>query len=682
MNAQATQSFTLAVLAAGVAAALSASPALGAEEDEVRALTRPDSELSLGAGIVDKDNQRFGQYSGLNEKGGYLLLDADVVRREDATGTWLRFGARDVGLDSRELRFEHNRQGDWGYFIDFSQMPRFNPYDIRTGLQGIGSATQTSVVVPPGTGALHRLEVQRDRLSLGLDKALGQGWGLQVRVRSEEKEGSRPYGQGVFGNVRFLAEPIDYTTRQIDALVNYTGERLQLSGGYYGTDFTNRNLALNVNGGVVGLSPMALPPGNQSHQFHLAGGYSLTRTTRATFKLAYATQTQTDVFPVAPTTVARDNLDGRVETRSMQLGISTRPLARLSLLANLRYEDRDDRTPVEPYLITGVGANSTFDGTNEPRSVKTVANKLEASYGLPAGIRATAGIDYEQKKRNQFRVRSVSNREETDETTLRGELRRSLGETLTGAVSVARSERDGSPFLNNILNGGAQGSNKIAPLHLADRERDKLGATLSWTPTDPLSVQLRASTAKDDYASRGTENLGLREGRATLVSLDGAYQITDAWQATAFATRSENEIDQATCPGSPLNGGPCTTPIWAANLRNTSTAVGVGANGKPLGNLKIGTELTVFRFRDSFGLTSAPAPEPLPDINTRLTTLKLFADYALSRASGVRAQLVHDRYRSDDWTWANWTYTDGTRVIEDPDQKVNFIGLSYYYRFF
>jgi hypothetical protein len=40
-----------------------------------------------------------------------------------------------------------------------------------------------------------------------------------------------------------------------------------------------------------------------------------------------------------------------------------------------------------------------------------------------------------------------------------------------------------------------------------------------------------------------------------------------------------------------------------------------------------------------------------------------------------------DQYRTDDWTWANWVYTDGTTVTQDPNQKVHFIGVSYYYRF-
>jgi hypothetical protein len=94
----------------------------------------------------------------------------------------------------------------------------------------------------------------------------------------------------------------------------------------------------------------------------------------------------------------------------------------------------------------------------------------------------------------------------------------------------------------------------------------------------------------------------------------------------------------------------------------------------------VGAEAQFSRFRDEFALSGSTAV-PLPDITTKVTTFKLFADYALRRNAGVRAQFVHDRYRTDDWTWANWTYADGTRVTENPDQKVNFLGLMGYYRF-
>ena len=47
----------------------------------------------------------------------------------------------------------------------------------------------------------------------------------------------------------------------------------------------------------------------------------------------------------------------------------------------------------------------------------------------------------------------------------------------------------------------------------------------------------------------------------------------------------------------------------------------------------------------------------------------------------MRAQWIHDTYKTDDWTWQQWTYSDGTRVTQEPKQEVDFIGVQYYYRF-
>ena len=72
---------------------------------------------------------------------------------------------------------------------------------------------------------------------------------------------------------------------------------------------------------------------------------------------------------------------------------------------------------------------------------------------------------------------------------------------------------------------------------------------------------------------------------------------------------------------------------------------------------------------------------PLNDIHTKVTSFKLYGKYALDRKSGVRVDYGYDRYQTDDWTWANWVYVDGTTVLQNPDQKVSFLGVSYYYRF-
>ena len=503
MKAQAR--FPRSLIASALLAAF--GPAVAADGDEEMAqLTKPQSEVSVGVGYVNNDNQRFGQYTGLTDEDAYLLFDANIARRDDATGTWLRFTGRNVGFDNRLLRFEHERQGNWGYFIEFNQIPRFDPYTVNTGLQGIGTTTVTPVTIAPGAGANYEFKTDRDRVSVGFRKALARGLGLQVQLSNEEKEGLRRWGQGTFGTWRFLAEPIDQTTRQLDATLTYSTEKLQLSGGYYGTSFVNHNQLLTVGGATLfaGSNLMALPPDNQSHQLHLAGGYSFTQATRATFKLARGTITQDETFPTTPVAGAPGNLDGRIDTTLAEAGLTTRLAPALSLRASVGYENRDDKTPVFRYFPSQNTVGATNDGTNETRDIETTRGKVDATYRLPMAFSLTGGLEYVEKKRNSPPVRSVDFREKTDETSYKAELRRSVAETVTGAVSYVHSVRRGSDWLPNFGNQTTVSTGDlIAPLHLADRDRDLVRLVLNWMPTEPLSLNFRVDAAQDDYASRG-----------------------------------------------------------------------------------------------------------------------------------------------------------------------------------
>jgi MtrB/PioB family decaheme-associated outer membrane protein len=677
------------------AAALAAvfGPAFAADDDaSVAQLKMPESHVGIGLGYVSDDNQRFGQYNGLNKEGGYLLLDADVARRNDETGTWLRFSARNLGLDSRELRFGQERQGNWGYFVDYSQLPRFDPYTVNTGLQGIGTATQTPTVIARGTGTDYHLETQRKRWTLGGDKTLMPGLTANVQFRTEEKKGDRLFGQGTFGTWRFLADPIDQTTNQIDATLSYNAGKLQLTGGYYGTRFSNRNNVLTVVGPTLftGSNQMALPPDNFSHQFHVTGGYNFSQTTRGTFKVAYGRITQEEAFPTVPVAGAPTNLGGRIDTTLVQGGLTMRPMPKLFLRADLRYENRDDKTPVFLYYPTQATATSTNNGENEPRDIKTTAGKLDGSYQLPMGFKLNGGVEYVQKKRNSPPVRSVGFREETNETTVSIGTRRAIGEKATGSVTLLHGQRTGSDFLTNVLNGGAVYSNAIAPLHLADRDRDTVRLVLNWMPTDPLSINFRGDFSKDSYTGRTTTGfeLGPRKGEAQFFSVDGAYSFSDRIQATAWVSRTINRYENATCPesGAPLT---CTntaaSPVWGDKLSNLDTSFGLGLRAQATTQIKLGADFVQSDVRDQMNLLSispassvASTTNVLPDINTKVRTLKLYGDYAIGRDRGIRVLFMQDRYWTDDWTWANWAYTDGTTVTQNPNQTVNYIGAMFY----
>jgi MtrB/PioB family decaheme-associated outer membrane protein len=691
MNRTIRKAFPLSVLAEAMLVAV--APVQAAEVDELAEIGKPESSISVGVGYVSDDNRRFGQYTGLHDDGFYGLLDLDYVRRDDGTGTWVEFSGRNLGLDSREVRFEHERQGDWEYFIEYNQIPRMEFYTVNTLLQGIGTNQLTRVdALTEGNGVNYDFGTMRKAVTLGGQKKLPAGFDFKVSFRNEEKTGERLFGSSGWApltGINFLAEPIDSTTRQWETVLSFARDKLQWAAGYYGTSYDNRYQSIIVDGVLDGsnaqFSPIGLPPDNQSHQLYFSGGYSFTPTTRGNFKLAYARQTQDDTF--IPVTVAPGigtHLGGEIETKQAQLGFTARPMPKLSLLANFRYEDRDDQTPVLNYLSTAA-PTATNNGDNEPYSIETAAGKLEANYQMPMGFRLSGGIDYGETERSVSAVRSVSARRQTDETAYRVELRRSLSETVNGALSYIHSVRDGTDFLVTTLNNGTLGSNQIAPIFLADRDRDKVRLTLDWAPSEPLSIQLVADTAWDDYEARTDLNLGPREGDWQHLSVDATYVLSPTMQFTAFASYDATSQDQVTCNGISADFLSCAN-IWSAKLENVGKAFGIGMRGKPTDKLEMGVDLTHSRDEGKFitRQTLTTVLPQLPDVNYKLTSVKLFGKYALQKNSGVRVDLVHERWETDEWSWANsptvnLLYSDNTAVFQDTSQSVSFVGLSYFY---
>ena len=252
-------------------------------------------------------------------------------------------------------------------------------------------------------------------------------------------------------------------------------------------------------------------------------------------------------------------------------------------------------------------------------------------------------------------------------------------------------------FYNSGVKITATESDLIAPLHLADRDRNTLRVTANWMPIDPLSFNLRADISRDEYTGREIVPFGLgpREGTGQNYAVDAAYVFTDAVLGSVWAQRNVNSYENALCQSAAVpNANTCTasvgTPVWSADLRNFADTFGLGLRAKLTEKLELVADAMRSRVRDEMRLTSiTPAPSvvdtgsPLPDIHTTVTTLKLSARYALWRNAGVSVMYIYDRYETDDWTWANWNYTPaegGTTVRQEPLQKVHFIGVSGHYR--
>lgn len=697
MNTLLIRTIPVSLMAAAVAMAFVPKRTIAA--DEIDALTKPESSVTVGVGNINHDNRYFGQYSGMHKDGIYGLLDVNIEKRNEDTGTWLLINGRNLGLDHLDFRAEHARQGDWGYFLDYSQTPRRDPLEIKTGVTGIGSSTLRLPTPYPNTnGVEETLKTMRKTTNLGFSKTLSGGFDFQVNFRNEEKDGSRLFARGTTGGTggfEFAPEPINSTTRIFEGTLGYTADKFQFTGGYVGSFYNNHNPALNftnspaagVGSGFGTFNPMALPPDNQSHQLFVNGGYNLSPTSRASFKFAQSRVTQENDFVIAPAAgIARSDLGGQIDITQAQASFTAKPLPKLSVLANVRYEDRDDETPVVKYF-TAPAATATTDGNNEPRSIRTLAGKLEASYLLPMGFRATGGVDYDEKTRNTSAVRAVSFRRKTEENSYRLELRRSLSEELNGSIAYIRSDRDGSNWQTTVLNNGTTGSNLVAPLHLADRTRDKIKLKFDWAPIDPLSFQFVFENSDDDYGSKG-RSFGLQDGRATLYSLDATWTINDKWKTSAWVMSTDTRATQRTCESATAAGvcpNTLADPIWEADLRSLGNAVGFNLQGKATSRIDLGADFQYSHDKMKHGQSSITAgstvPSDLPNTYYKLATSRLYGTYALEKNSSLRLDLVHLRQKTDDWTWQNFTYSDGTRVVRKPSESTVFIGASYTYRF-
>jgi MtrB/PioB family decaheme-associated outer membrane protein len=738
--------------ALALAIAMAYAPARA--EDEPASASSNTGVVSIGAAGVSgdsKDRSLFGQYNGVRKDDAYLMLDFLYSARDEATGVWTRAEGRNLGLDSREARAAFDRQGNWRVYGEYGELTRYYPRTINSALAGAGTtAPVVTRLATPGSGNDLDLKLERKRGTVGGEKWITQRLMVEASFTTEDKNGARIFGRGFTcasgaapppvcptlatgvnqWAILMLPEPVDSTTRQIEARLNYLGERFALSAGYWGSFYENNNGAMaatingNLNnplgqpmgtGGGVALTtglrtilqlPTALPPDNQAHQFSINGNYAFTPTTRATFRYAYTHATQHDDFVAngfmdAP--AGRSNYGGVLDTTLAQAGLTMRPLSRLYLNANVRYEDREDKSPLALYNIEGT---SRF--TNGTYSLKKTAGKIEGTYQLPWALRATAGFDYESVDRGQFEspecIDTASDcvgdsvagitalRAKTYEKTYRAELRRTMTETLSGSISYFRSDRDGSSWLKpNAL--PATGTTEVTdaqvfnrtgafPFIFMNRKRDKVRALFDWSPAEKVSAQLSAEWGRDEYSAPTTK--GLQDTGMRVYGIDVSYALAENWRASAYYTYAKQSLDVAHSTG------------YQAALEDRNSTAGMSLLGRATPKLQLGADFLYIHDRNIYGQTldaSASAANiaflaasgGLPDVTFRDFRVKLFGKYALTPRSDLRLDVIHDRTTLNEWQWGYngvaFLYSDNTTVSLQPNQNVTFLGLVYIYRF-
>jgi hypothetical protein len=273
--------------------------------------------------------------------------------------------------------------------------------------------------------------------------------------------------------------------------------------------------------------------------------------------------------------------------------------------------------------------------------------------------------------------------------------------------------------------------------NMADRNRDKLRASLSWQANDQVNVQASAQYLDDHYSH---SVFGLQRSRGGALNLEGTYQPSEDVTASAFFTHEDRTVKSAgDAYGSNNNGtgsnafvgnsantnispvvcygtiaaknqnakvDPCL--MWNNAMHDKVDTLGLTLSKKGLftSKLDVSASLVFSQARTDIDVTggsyvanplAAAGAQPggignyyvsasaLPTAKTDTTELVLDGRYAIDKKSSVHVRYIYARMKTVDWTYDGYQFGTGTNYLPTNEQAPNFraqaIGVSYVYKF-
>ena len=222
------------------------------EEEEILATT---GTFEYGVGFVTDDSYRFGRYTGMEDEGPFAIGAFDIHFRPGRPD-YLHLQGHNLGLDSRRLSLDYGEQGRYETHLEYRELPSFKMDSARTPYQNPG---HDNLIVAPGASPTAllpmKLDTKRKRITGGLSYFPKDKWKTSLTVSHERKDGTDWIGGGLqatngagvsYGQTYavVLPEPIDQTTTDVDASLEYNGDQSQWKLNLHGSLFDNSHSSL------------------------------------------------------------------------------------------------------------------------------------------------------------------------------------------------------------------------------------------------------------------------------------------------------------------------------------------------------------------------------------------------------------------------------------------------------
>jgi MtrB/PioB family decaheme-associated outer membrane protein len=616
------------------------------------------AEYEAGAKYVSEDAHRFGNGTGLDEKGAYADLSGEG--RSLNEGTEVTWYAEDLGLDSRVFEFGVGKPGKFGIDLGYRELPYRLYGDTVTPFAGSGDTLNLPAGwVPAGTTDAmtelstslmpHAIEKDRQILEFGANYLPSSKFRLYADYQRQQREGTSIMGGSFFSQSAHLPRPVDDYTDRFDAGIRYANGPFNIALAYYGSFYTNDVGSLTWDNPFTGFAGtdqgrLATEPDNEFQQFSISGAYRAQAwDTVIAFSVASGQGEQNaDLLPytINPTIPAplilMTDIEGKVDTTNYGLTLTTRPHDRLNVRVSYRYDERDNKTPVN--LWTRVITDAFDSGDPEPNipySFERGRLNISGNFRLFDTLMLSGGYDRTDYDRDFSEVASQT------EDTGWGKLRWRPTPYLEATIKGGASAREVDEYDTDV--GLVFGQNPLMrKYNLADRDREFAEVALSASLVNtPLSIGMTYLWAEDDFYN---SELGLTEASEDRFTVDFNWAVGE--RSSIYVTAGSEAIESVQTGSETFAG-----PVWEASHDDDFSHYG--------GGFRIGTESEnldfTFDYTRSEGETEilfagqAVAAEPLPELETTMDSLRRTATYNISRRLDMNVSARWERFEMEDW---------------------------------
>ena len=620
-----------------------------------------DGSAELGAGYLSDDSAAFGDGTGLDEKGAYVVAGAEGKAITDS-GYTLSYDLRNLGLDSREARVDGGKQGAYDFSVFYDRVPRRITDTAQTPFAGLGSSDLTlpsGWVTGGSTAGMTQLDDSLRTVDVGFDRDrygaaagfwLGKNVVFGVDYKHDERDGTRPM-LGSFGSVstQFL-RPVSDSTDRLNATARYEGSRWFAQVGYYASIYNNDASKLRwdnpfnafVPGGEAG--QMALEPDNDYQEISLSAGFhGLPWNTVIGFSAAAGEGTQDMKF--LPYTINPNlltdalpgsSLDGKVTVNRADLTVSLRPIDRLRLRGAVAWDERKNDTNQD--LYTSIIHTDLFpvtdDRLNPVYSYERMRLTGSADFDIYHDLTVGVGGEYRtiDRKGTAQEVKS----EDTQDGWGRVQYRPNgyLGFVLKGGIE----ERDPDKYDTSVAAGLGQNP-LMRKYNLAYRYRS-YGDFLANVALGslPLTLSANAFYGDDSYLQ---SDLGMISGLDRRYGVDLTWAVTD--KVSAYAAAGREKISSKS-----RGSASFASADWRGDVDDDFQTYGGGVHARLADDLSLNLDYTYAKGQSDTTITGVSAGA-FPTVNSKLNTLKADFTYGLSKRTDIVFSFWHERLSSDDW---------------------------------